>query len=586
MNAPSVLITGAAGYIGHELVRALAAERERLQTVVATDVREVPPAEREPGIEYAAGDVRDAGLADTLEQHKIDTVVHLAAIVTPGKQMSDEFLHSVDVRGTENVLECCLRAGVRKVILMSSGAAYGYHADNPGWLREDDALRGNDSFAYSRHKRLVEEMLSRYRNDHPELQQLIFRPGAILGDRVANQITDLFEKRFLLAIRGAASPFVFIWDRDVVACLLRGIFEDRTGIYNLAGDGVMTVADISRRTGTPVVSVPAAAVRTALAVLHPVGLSQYGPEQVDFVRYRPVLANDKLKDEFGYTPQLTTAQVFDRYWRNRGAWAQQESRLDGKIVVITGAAGGIGSALARCFGHGGARLALLDRDGDGVQSLAAELTQLGMPAWSRRCDVTSTEECASALAAVCEEMGGVDILVNNAGQTHLSHFADTDVDVLRKVMDVNFFGAANCTKAALPSLIERRGQIVVLSSVAGFAPLGGRCGYAASKHALHGLFESMRAELQPQGVHVMMVCPGFTDTGIGRNALGGDGGPPRDVRTTTGKAAPPESVAAAILDGIQRRRRLLVLSSVGKLSYLVSRVSPSTYEKLMARALM
>ncbi len=221
-----------------------------------------------------------------------------------------------------------------------------------------------------------------------------------------------------------------------------------------------------------------------------------------------------------------------------------------------------------------------------MQSLAAELTQLGMPAWSRRCDVTSTEECASALAAVCEEMGGVDVLVNNAGQTHLSHFADTDVDVLRKVMDVNFFGAANCTKAALPSLIERRGQIVVLSSVAGFAPLGGRCGYAASKHALHGLFESMRAELQPKGVHVMMVCPGFTDTGIGRNALGGDGGPATAKRTTTGTPAPPERVAEAIYRGVLRRRRMLVLSAVGKASRLVSRLAPSLYERLMARALM
>jgi UDP-glucose 4-epimerase len=586
MAQPSVLVTGAAGYIGRELIRALAAEQDRLQTLVATDVREVSTAEQEAGVEYAVADVREPGLADLLRKHAIDTVVHLAAIVTPGKEMSDEFLYSVDVRGTENVLECCLQAGVRKVIIMSSGAAYGYHADNPEWLHEDDALRGNDSFAYSRHKRLVEEMLARYRSEHPELRQLIFRPGAVLGDRVSNQITDLFEKRFLLAIRGADTPFVFIWDRDVVACLVRGIFEDRTGAYNLAGDGVMTVADIGRRTGTPVVSVPAGAVRAALGVLHPIGLSQYGPEQVDFVRYRPVLANDRLKDDFGYTPQLTTAQVFDRYWRNRGAWAQQQSRLDGKIVVITGAAGGIGSALARCFGHGGARLALLDRDGDGVESLATELTQLGMPAWSRRCDVTSTEECASALSAVCEELGGVDVLINNAGQTHLSHFADTDVEVLRRVMDVNFFGAANCTKAALPSLIERRGQIVVLSSVAGFAPLGGRCGYAASKHALHGLFESMRAELQPKGVDVMMVCPGFTDTGIGRNALGGDGGPARNVRTTTGSAAPPETVATAILDGLLRRRRLLVLSPVGKLSYLVSRVSPGTYEKLMARALM
>jgi UDP-glucose 4-epimerase len=313
----AVLVTGAAGYIGRQLVRALATEPGCRDTVVAMDVRALPEQERQPGIEYRTGDIRDPRIAETFRSYQIDTVVHLAAIVTPGKNASRELEYSVDVVGTENVLTACVQAGVRKFIFTSSGAAYGYYADNPCWLRETDPLRGNDAFAYSRHKRLVEEMLGRYRREHPGLRQLIFRSGTILGESVSNQITDLFQKPVILGIRGADAPFVFIWDQDVVACLLKGIREDRTGIYNLAGDGTMTPREIARHTGKPYLALPAWLMRGALRVLQPLGLSQYGPEQVDFLRYRPVLSNDKLKTEFGYTPQLTTVGVFERYWRSK-----------------------------------------------------------------------------------------------------------------------------------------------------------------------------------------------------------------------------------------------------------------------------
>ena len=257
-----------------------------------------------------------------------------------------------------------------------------------------------------------------------------------------------------------------------------------------------------------------------------------------------------------------------------------------KVAVITGAAGGIGSALARRFSRDGFDLGLLDLDQAGVDALRSEIAGSDRRALAIGCDVTSFEACRSAVDRVIAELGGVDVLVNNAGRTHISLFAETSVEVLRKVMDINFFGALHCTKAALPALVERRGSIVVLSSVAGFAPLAGRVGYSASKHALHGLFESLRAEVAADGVHVMMVCPGFTDTGIGRNALGGDGGSPSDERTTTGKPATPESVADAIAEGVARRRRLLLLSAVSRLSWWVSHLAPRLYERLMVKQLL
>jgi UDP-glucose 4-epimerase len=315
----SVLVTGGSGYIGNQLVADLASNRGELETIVSLDLRPVLEDRRLDGVHYCTGDIRDPGIGEAFRSHAVDTVVHLAAIVTPGKESSRELEHSIDVLGTRNVIDHCLAAGVRKLIVASSGAAYGYHADNPQPLTEDDVIRGNPEFAYSDHKRQVEEMLARYRREHPELAQLVFRPGTILGEQVANQITAIFERPLIIGVRGAEIPFVFIWDGDVVACLRRGIEEESKGIYNLAGDGVLSLAEIARRLGKPYVAPPAAAIRAALRLLHPLGLSPYGPEQVDFLRYRPVLSNAKLKSEFGYTPRLTTAEVFDLYRRSRAS---------------------------------------------------------------------------------------------------------------------------------------------------------------------------------------------------------------------------------------------------------------------------
>ncbi len=259
----------------------------------------------------------------------------------------------------------------------------------------------------------------------------------------------------------------------------------------------------------------------------------------------------------------------------------ESARLAGQTVVITGAAGGIGRALAQRFGRAGARVALLDRDRDGLDDAASELAALGVETLSQPCDVTSLESCQKAIARACREWGGVDLLIANAGITHLSPFRETDVDVIRRVVEVNLFGSVNCTKAALESLIERRGRIVVLSSVAGYAPLATRCGYAASKHALHGFFDSLRAELRATGVRVTLVCPSFVRTAIGEHALGGGAGRPPSRRTQAGTPVEPEVVADAVFKACERNRRLLLISPTARMSYLISRCWPSLYERLM-----
>lgn len=316
MTVRCVLITGAGGYLGSQLLPALKEKGDEIGRVVAVDVRETPAGLRLPGVDYRVMDVRSAGLTGLFEEAAPEVVVHLASIVTPGKDSTREFEYSVDVLGTENVLNACLAAGVKKVVVTSSGAAYGYHADNPPWITEDWPVRGNEAFAYSHHKRLVEEMLARWRVDHPRLQQVVLRVGTILGVTVNNQITALFEKPRPLAIRGADSPFVFIWDRDVAGAIVHAVTSDRTGIYNLAGDGALTIEEIARRLGKRTTVLPAWLLQAALAILKPLGLTRYGPEQVDFLRYRPVLDNRRLKEEFGYIPRKTSSEAFE-IWRLR-----------------------------------------------------------------------------------------------------------------------------------------------------------------------------------------------------------------------------------------------------------------------------
>ena len=258
--------------------------------------------------------------------------------------------------------------------------------------------------------------------------------------------------------------------------------------------------------------------------------------------------------------------------------------LNGAVVAITGGAGGIGLAVAGACLAAGTRVALLDVDDSALDGAVATLGGPRESILARRCDITNAAECAAAVAAIVAHFGGLDVLINNAGITHRSLFAATEAAVLRRVMEVNFFGAVNCTRAALPQLVARRGAIVALSSVAGFAPLLGRTGYCASKHAMHGFFDTLRVELAPDGVDVMMVCPSFTATAMDRVALTGSGGQTGAARRAVGRQATPAEVAAAIVAGIEQRRRSLVLSPVGKISLWLSRLMPAAYERLMVRS--
>ena len=254
-----------------------------------------------------------------------------------------------------------------------------------------------------------------------------------------------------------------------------------------------------------------------------------------------------------------------------------------KVIIVTGAASGIGAAICDRFAREGASIMLLDRDGAAVKAAADKLKTNSVDAEGYRCDVAAEKECRSVIEQVIERCGGIDVLVNNAGITQRSAFVDTKTSVYRNVMDVNFFGSLHCTQAAINSLIKRKGMIIVIESLAGVSPLLGRTGYCASKHALHGFFTSLRSEIRETGVHIMLVCPGFVKTNLQTRALGGNGQVTSHPQSMVGKPASAAKVAADIFKGAQKRKPLLVLTPIGKLSYWISRLAPILYERLMAR---
>lgn len=259
--------------------------------------------------------------------------------------------------------------------------------------------------------------------------------------------------------------------------------------------------------------------------------------------------------------------------------------VEGRVVLITGAAGGLGAALCQRYAAAGARIAALDLDAAKLDALVAALRATGTEALALPGDITDPAACRAAVAATMAHFGALDGLINNAGISHRSLLQDTDPDVIRRVMEVNFFGAANLTQAALAQIVARQGFIVAISSVAGFSPLTGRTGYAASKHALHGFFDSLRSELEAEGVSVTLVCPSFIRTGIGAAGLGGDGNTTRGPRLTSGTESSAEDIADRIFIAVAENRRLLLPDRTARLAWWLSRLTPSAYARTMKRRL-
>jgi len=246
----------------------------------------------------------------------------------------------------------------------------------------------------------------------------------------------------------------------------------------------------------------------------------------------------------------------------------------GKVVIVTGASSGIGEAVAREFAENGSKVVLAARSEEKLAKIVGEIQKNGSEVFYVKTDVSIEEDCKNLINKTVERFGTIDILVNNAGISMRAAFIDTDLKVLHRLMDVNFWGTVYCTKYALPYLISQKGSLIGVSSVAGFHGLPGRTGYSASKFAIHGLLETIRIENLKKGLHVMIIAPGFTTTDIRRHALLSDGTEQGESPRDEHKLMPPEYVAKWVLKGIRKKKRNKLLTWEGRLTALFQRIVP------------
>lgn len=259
-------------------------------------------------------------------------------------------------------------------------------------------------------------------------------------------------------------------------------------------------------------------------------------------------------------------------------------KIGEKRVWITGASSGIGEALAREFHRAGAKLILSARREDELKRVQAECGGEAS-ASILPLDVTATAELVQKAQVALQVFGGIDILVNNAGVTQRSLVKDTELDVYRRLMEVNFFGAVALTKAVLPSMIEHKsGHIVVISSLVGKFGTPLRSGYAAAKHALHGFFDSLRAEVGKDGIRVTLVCPGYIRTDISLQALRGDGSLHNKMDSGQEKGMPVERCAQEILKSIVLGREEVYVGGRDKYIVYLKRFFPGLFSRMIARS--
>ncbi|MCS7086554.1 MAG: SDR family oxidoreductase [Bacteroidia bacterium] len=250
-----------------------------------------------------------------------------------------------------------------------------------------------------------------------------------------------------------------------------------------------------------------------------------------------------------------------------------------RTVAVTGATSGIGAAIAQLYAENGWNVAACGRNLQALTPLVQRCAHV-LPV---ACDVTRYDDCQNFIERTVERFGRLDVLINNAGISMRANFANADLDVLRKLMDVNFWGTVYCTKAALRHLKSTRGTVVGISSIAGFQALPGRTGYCASKFAMHGFLETLRLETKADGIKVLIVAPGYTQSAIRERALNERGLPQGESPRDEKKMTSARTVAEAVFRAVEKNRRTLVLTAEGKAVVALKKFFPSLADKLVVR---
>lgn len=252
-----------------------------------------------------------------------------------------------------------------------------------------------------------------------------------------------------------------------------------------------------------------------------------------------------------------------------------------KVVIITGGSSGIGKALAEEFGAHGSKILITGRNQADLDKTVNELAAKGVAIVGVRADVSVIEDNKRMAEEAIRHYGTIDVLINNAGISMRALFEEANIDVIEKVMNINFLGVVYATKFCMHEIISNKGSIIGISSIAGFRGLPGRTGYSASKFALNGFLEALRSELNLTGTHVLTACPGFTSTNIRKRALTKDGSVQGESPREEGTMMTAEECARNIYAATVKRRRTLVLTTQGKLAVFMNKWLPGLADRIV-----
>jgi short-subunit dehydrogenase len=255
--------------------------------------------------------------------------------------------------------------------------------------------------------------------------------------------------------------------------------------------------------------------------------------------------------------------------------------MKNKVVVISGASSGIGKACAWHFAKNGSKVVLAARSNDKLKVISEEMMSAGYEVLTVQADVSIEEDCQHLISETISKFKGIDVLINNAGISMRATLEDMDLSVMKKVMDINFYGTVFCTKYALPHILKSKGSVVGVSSIAGYKGLPARTAYSASKFAMQGFLESLRIENLKKDLHVLIACPGFTASNIRNTALSKDGEVQKESPRDESKMMTAEKVAEYIYKAVVNRQNSIVLTINGKLTVLLNTLLPSLVDRLV-----
>ncbi|MBS1558454.1 MAG: SDR family oxidoreductase [Bacteroidetes bacterium] len=259
--------------------------------------------------------------------------------------------------------------------------------------------------------------------------------------------------------------------------------------------------------------------------------------------------------------------------------------MENKVVVITGGSSGIGKALAEVFGKNRSKILITGRNKNDLDLAVEDLRKKNVVVESFVADVSIEADNKKMADEAIRLFGKIDVLINNAGISMRALFEEVDLNVIRKVMDINFFGAVYATHACLPQIIKNKGSVIGISSIAGFRGLPARAGYSASKFALNGFLEVLRTEMLYKGVHVLTASPGFTASNIRFRALTKDGSTQGESPRAEEKMMTAEECAEHIYKATVKRKNFLILTAQGKAAVWINKLFPRLADTLVYKAL-